>query len=56
MIYDNRWQYMTVQVNVINCRNSEKEEVAVNQGEKDCENMLLFLLKIKFTAYSELYL
>lgn len=42
MIYDNRWQYMTVQVNGMNCRRSEKEEVAVNQGEKDCENMSLF--------------
>lgn len=50
---------MTVQVNVIDCRNPKKEEVAVIQGEKDCESMSLFfffLLKIKFTAYSELYL
>lgn len=45
---------MTVQVNGMNCRSSEKEEVAANQGEKDCENMSLSLIKIKFTTYNNI--
>ena len=41
---------MVVQSNGMNCRSLEKGEVAVNQGEKECENMSFSLVKLKFTA------
>lgn len=46
---------MAVQMRGMNSRSSEKEEVAVNQSEKDCENMPLPLIKTKSTAHSNIF-
>ena len=39
-----------VQMNGMTCSRSEMEKIAVNQREKDCENMSLSLIKIKPTS------